>query len=68
LTGSAGDLGGIEIARGKAAMTIGLATICSNPDVVAIIMAAGEGKAKASQNYLSPCHSLWVLDIPGTSF
>jgi 6-phosphogluconolactonase/glucosamine-6-phosphate isomerase/deaminase len=43
-------LGGIEIARGKAAMTIGLATICSNPNVVAIIMAAGEGKAKASRN------------------
>jgi len=42
---AAGDLGGIEIARGKAAMTIGLATICDNPDATIIIMASGEGKA-----------------------
>jgi len=42
---AAGDLGGIEIARGKAAMTIGLATICANPDATIIIMASGEGKA-----------------------
>lgn len=43
---AAGDLGGIEIARGKAAMTIGLATICAKKDATVIIMAAGEGKAK----------------------
>jgi 6-phosphogluconolactonase/glucosamine-6-phosphate isomerase/deaminase len=42
---AAGDLGGIEIARGKAAMTIGLATIVAKPDARVIIMAAGEGKA-----------------------
>jgi glucosamine-6-phosphate deaminase len=42
---AAGDLGGIEIARGKAAMTIGLATIVAKPDARIIIMAAGEGKA-----------------------
>lgn len=42
---AAGDLGGIEIAREKAAMTIGLATICANKDATVIIMAAGEGKA-----------------------
>lgn len=42
---AAGDLGGIEIARGKAAMTIGLATICAKADATIIIMAAGEGKA-----------------------
>ena len=42
---AAGDLGGIEVALGKAAMTIGLQTITYNPNVKAIIMAAGEGKA-----------------------
>lgn len=43
---AAGDLGGIEISRGKAAITIGLRTITANPDATIIIMAAGEGKAK----------------------
>jgi glucosamine-6-phosphate deaminase len=43
---AAGDLGGIEISRGKAAITIGLKTITANPDATIIIMAAGEGKAK----------------------
>ncbi len=42
---AASDLGGIEIARGKAAMTIGLATISFNKAAKVIIMAAGEGKA-----------------------
>lgn len=46
---AANDLGGIENARGRAAMTIGLATISFNKLVneqsTAIIMAAGEGKA-----------------------
>jgi glucosamine-6-phosphate deaminase len=42
---AAGDLGGIEVARGKAAMTIGLRTITANPAATQIIMAAGEGKA-----------------------
>jgi 6-phosphogluconolactonase/glucosamine-6-phosphate isomerase/deaminase len=42
---AAGDLGGIELARGKAAMTIGLATITFNRNATIIIMAAGEGKA-----------------------
>ncbi|MCM8833240.1 MAG: 6-phosphogluconolactonase, partial [Candidatus Omnitrophica bacterium] len=40
------DLGGIENSRDKAVMTIGLATICKNPTTTAIIMAAGESKAK----------------------
>lgn len=43
---AASDLGGIEKARGKAAMTIGLGTICYNRNCRAIIMAAGEGKAE----------------------
>ena len=42
---AAGDLGGIELARGKAALTIGLSTITANRDATIIIMAAGEGKA-----------------------
>lgn len=42
---AAGDLGGIEVARGKAAMTIGLKTIRAKPSATIIIMAAGEGKA-----------------------
>lgn len=42
---AASDLGGIERARGKAAMTIGLRTITAKLDAKVIIMAAGEGKA-----------------------
>jgi glucosamine-6-phosphate deaminase len=39
------DLGGIDAVRKKAVITIGLGTITYRPDVVAIIMAAGESKA-----------------------
>lgn len=42
---SAVDLGGIEVARDKAVITIGLETITKNPSVTAIVMAAGESKA-----------------------
>jgi glucosamine-6-phosphate deaminase len=42
---SAVDLGGIEVARDKAVITIGLDTIVKNPSVTAIVMAAGESKA-----------------------
>ncbi|UCH62699.1 MAG: 6-phosphogluconolactonase [Fidelibacterota bacterium] len=42
---SATDLGGIEISAKKAVMTIGLGTITYNPEVIALIMAAGEAKA-----------------------
>ena len=42
---AAGDLGGIEIARGRPVITIGLETIVWNPTVTAIIFAAGEAKA-----------------------
>lgn len=42
---AAGDLGGIEISRFRPVITIGLGTITYNPDVVAIIFAAGEAKA-----------------------
>ena len=43
---SASDLGGIEVARKRLALTIGLETITQNPNCVAVIMAAGESKAK----------------------
>ena len=42
---AAGDLGGIEISKNRLVITIGLKTIIQNPDVVAIIIAAGEAKA-----------------------
>lgn len=43
---AASDLGGIEIARNRLVITIGLQTIVYNPDSVAIIIASGEAKAK----------------------
>lgn len=41
------DFGGIEYARNKIAITIGLGTIMFKPKAVKIIIAAGQGKAKA---------------------
>ena len=43
---AAGDLGGIEVARNRLVITIGLETITWNRDATAIIMAAGESKGK----------------------
>jgi glucosamine-6-phosphate deaminase len=57
---AAGDLGGIEVAKKRLVITIGLGTIAYNPDVCALIIAAGEAKAgivaqaiqeKANVNY-----------------
>lgn len=42
---AATDMGGIEIARNRLVITIGLATITFNKEAVAIIIAAGETKA-----------------------
>ncbi len=42
---AAGDLGGIEVSKNRLVITIGLETITYNPDVLAIIFAAGEAKA-----------------------
>ena len=39
------DLGGIEVVRERAVITIGLSTITCNPSCVAIILAAGEARA-----------------------
>jgi glucosamine-6-phosphate deaminase len=46
---AATDLGGIENSRSRLVITIGLATITYNPSVTAIIMAAGEAKARIVQ-------------------
>jgi len=42
---AATDLGGVEVARNRLVITIGLETITNNKDVTAIIIAAGEAKA-----------------------
>jgi glucosamine-6-phosphate deaminase len=43
---AATDLGGIEVSRKRLVITIGLSTITINPDCTAILVAAGESKAK----------------------
>jgi glucosamine-6-phosphate deaminase len=47
---AATDLGGIELVRKKAVITIGLDTITYNPDAVAIIIAAGQAKSEQVYN------------------
>ncbi|MBN1897229.1 MAG: glucosamine-6-phosphate deaminase [Spirochaetes bacterium] len=42
---AASDLGGVEVSRKRLVITIGLSTIIHRPDVVPIIIAAGESKA-----------------------
>jgi glucosamine-6-phosphate deaminase len=49
---SASDLGGIEISRNRLVITIGLSTITKNPNVIAIIFAAGRSKAKIVKDSL----------------
>ncbi len=61
---SASDLGGIEVARKRLALTIGLETITHNPDCVAVIMAAGESKAKTVRDaVMNEAH----VNTPGTA-
>ncbi|MFH0979920.1 MAG: glucosamine-6-phosphate deaminase [Planctomycetota bacterium] len=43
---AATDLGGMEVARHKSVITIGLSTITYNREAVALIFAAGEAKAR----------------------
>lgn len=43
---AATDLGGIEVARKRLTITVGLQTITTNREVTAIILAAGEAKAR----------------------
>jgi glucosamine-6-phosphate deaminase len=47
---AASDLGGIELVRKKAVITMGLETITHNPDTVAVIMAAGQSKSQVVAN------------------
>jgi glucosamine-6-phosphate deaminase len=49
---AASDLGGIEVSSNRLVITIGLDTIAYNADAVAIIIAAGEAKAKVVKNSL----------------
>ncbi len=50
---AATDLGGIEISRSRLVITIGLGTITKRKDCVALIMAAGEAKAKVVADALA---------------
>ncbi|OGB68167.1 MAG: glucosamine-6-phosphate deaminase [Caldithrix sp. RBG_13_44_9] len=65
---AASDLGGIEIARQRLVITIGLGTITYNPECTAIIIAAGEAKAQVvsdaiqqDQNVKYPATALHIL-------
>lgn len=61
---TASDLGGIDVSRNRLVITIGLKTITNNPDVTAIIYAAGEANALIVRDTLeSEKTSLY----PGTS-
>jgi glucosamine-6-phosphate deaminase len=65
---AAGDLGGIEISSERLVITIGLGTITFNPQCAAIIIAAGEAKARVvadaiqdEKSILTPASSLQQL-------
>lgn len=49
---AASSLGGIEIAKNRMVITIGLDTITRNPDTIAIVLAAGESNAHTIKNAL----------------
>ena len=54
---AATDLGGMEIARNRLVITIGLNTITYNEDAVAIIIAAGETKANIIRDSVENSYS-----------
>ena len=62
---AATDLGGIEVSRSRLVITIGLATITYNPTATAIIIAAGDAKARivqqAVEEELNPLYPATVL-------
>ncbi len=58
------DLGGIELVRKKAVITMGLETITYNPDCVAVIIAAGESKAKVIKDAIEKEPN---LEFPATA-
>ncbi len=70
---AAGDLGGIEISRNRLVITIGLQTIVTNPQTTAIIIAAGEAKAKVIKDAIQSSKSNLVpasvlQDLPNARF
>jgi glucosamine-6-phosphate deaminase len=70
---AATDLGGIEIARQRLVITIGLATITYNPNCTAIIIAAGEAKAPiVAEAIQQPKHIRYpatvLQDLPNARF
>ncbi|HXX64679.1 MAG TPA: glucosamine-6-phosphate deaminase, partial [Bacteroidota bacterium] len=70
---AATDLGGIEVSRTRLVITIGLATITYNPHATAIIIAAGDAKARivqmAVENRKGPQYPASVLqDLPNARF
>jgi glucosamine-6-phosphate deaminase len=70
---AATDLGGIEISRTRLVITIGLATITYNPTATAIIIAAGDAKARivqlAIESRKGPQYPASVLqDLPHARF
>lgn len=58
------DLGGIEVAKKRAVITIGLATITYNPKCVAIIIAAGDAKARVVKEAIE---SEPTINVPATA-
>ena len=65
---AAADLGGIEVARQRLVITIGLGTITYNPECTAIIIAAGEAKSQVvadaiqqAQDVKYPATALHIL-------
>ncbi len=61
---AAGDLGGIEISANRLVITIGLETITYNPDVTAIIIAAGEAKAElVKQSLEQPMSNIYPASV-----
>lgn len=57
---AAGDLGGIEVSRQRLVITIGLGTIAYNRDCVAIVVAAGEAKARVVADAIQESQSVLV--------
>jgi len=61
---AAKDLGGIEHARGKVAITIGLSTITIKPNAVMIILASGEAKASVVRDAIeNPANILYPATV-----
>lgn len=54
---AATDLGGIEVAKKRLVVTIGLETITYNPDATAIIIAAGEAKGNIVRDSIQTSES-----------